>query len=140
MNFRVFSTTLGKALVQYLAGIHPATAVDLGKKKEAIDAYDICTLKDPNIKLSPKILLKLGEWLAKSGRPKDAIKTLSRLTKTHPDDPNVPMSYFRAAQIYNDRLMDLSSAKKILTLLLKKFPNHDMAPKFQNYLVHISGG
>ncbi len=115
-------------------------AVDQGKKNEALDAYNICIAEDPKITFDPKVMFKLGEWLADTGHPKDAIKILSRLTKTFPDDPQVPMSYFRAAQIYNDRLMDLASAEKILKILIKKFPEHDMAPKFQNYQAHISGG
>ena len=141
LSERYFDLLKNKGLTSEMikhANTYLGFMVEQWKKKETLDAYNICVTKDPKITLDPQIMFKIGEWLSDTGRPKDAIKILSRLAKAYPDDPFFPMSYFRAAQIYNDRLMDLASAEKILKMLVKKFPDHDMAPKFQNYLAHIS--
>jgi len=49
-------------------------------------------------------------------------------------DPLVPKSYFRAAQIFNDRLLDPQKAKKILNGRLATYPDHDIIPFVSRYL------
>jgi len=46
-------------------------------------------------------------------------------------------SYFRAAQIFNDRLMKPEKAKRILNGLIKKYPDHEMLPQIENYLASM---
>ncbi len=79
-------------------------------------------------------LFKIGGWLNESGDGQAAIGAFNRLTKAHPQDPLVPKSYFRAAQIFNDRLMNPQKAKRILNGLMKKFPEHDIIPFVERYL------
>ena len=67
----------------------------------------------------------------------EAIGAFSKLTKAYPQDPLVPKSYFRAAQIFNDRLMNPEKAKKILNGLVKKYPDHDIIPFVQRYLLQM---
>jgi tetratricopeptide (TPR) repeat protein len=111
--------------------------VEQGNKNKALEVFNECFTADPNFTTNPKALLKIGEWLADTGKPKDAIKVLSGMTKVYPDSPDVPMAYFRAAQLYNDRLMDGARAKKILEQVINKYPDHKMIQKFKTYLDHI---
>jgi tetratricopeptide (TPR) repeat protein len=114
-----------------------ALIVELGNKNRALEVFHECHSADPKFTANPKVLLRVGEWLADTGKPKDAIKVFSGMTKTYPDSPDVPMAYFRAAQLYNDRLMDGARAKKILEQIIQKYPDHKMTQKFKTYLEYI---
>jgi tetratricopeptide (TPR) repeat protein len=111
--------------------------VEQGNKNKALEVFQECVKTDSKFTADAKSLYKIGEWLADAGKPKDAIKVLSAMTKSYPDSPDVPMAYFRAAQLYNDRLMDGARAKKILEQIIAKYPDHKMIQKFKTYLEHI---
>ncbi|MBC2711930.1 MAG: tetratricopeptide repeat protein [Desulfosarcina sp.] len=113
---------------------HLDLLVHADKKKEAVDVYIECMSKGPNFSPTPGALFKLAGWLEETGKNKEAISAFSQLTKAYPQDPLVPKSYFRAAQIFNNRLLNPEKAKKILTGLVKKYPDHDIIPFVERYL------
>lgn len=104
------------------------------KKTEAVDVYLQCLSSNPGFLADAGGLFRIGRWLNESGRNKEAIGAYNKLIKTYPQDPLVPKSYFRAAQIFNDRLMNPQKAKKILNGLMKKYPDHDIIPFVERYL------
>jgi TolA-binding protein len=103
-------------------------------KNKAIDLYLECLSKHPEFLPAAKSLFKVGSWLNETQKSKEAIATFSKLTKGYPEHPLVPKSYFRAAQIFNDQLLNPKQAKKILTGLMKKYPAHDIIPFIEHYL------
>ncbi len=111
--------------------------VDQGNKNKALEVFHECCSADAKPAASAKVLFKIGEWLADTGKPKEAIRVLSDMTKAYPDSPDVPMAYFRAAQLYHDRLMDGARAKKILEQIIQKYPDHKMIQKFKTFRDHI---
>ena len=66
-----------------------------------------------------------------------AISVYNRLLKAYPENPLVPKSYYRVAQIFHDRLMSTEKTKKILNLLKKKFPDHDIMLHVDNFLARL---
>ncbi|MFO7930721.1 MAG: tetratricopeptide repeat protein [Desulfosalsimonas sp.] len=114
-------------------------AVAEGKKKQALEAYDACRQIDSDFSVGPQVLFRLGEWMSESGRFRDALKTFSGLVKADPDADEAPLSYFRAAQLYHDRFMDTEKAIKILKTLIRRYPDHEMRTRFENYLEYIGG-
>lgn len=108
------------------------------QKGKALEVYSECLGRDKQFAPTALTLFKLAGWMNESGRIKEAIGTYKRLIKAYPEDPAVPKAYFRAAQIYHDRLMEPSRAKNILNALVKKYPNHEIVPSATNYLQHIS--
>lgn len=114
-------------------------AVSEGKRKKALEGYDTCRRIDPGFSVKAPVLFKLGEWMVDDGRFRDALKVFSRLVKTHPGANEVPLSYFRAAQLYHDRFMDTDKARKIIKTLLHRYPDHSMRTRFENYLQYIGG-
>lgn len=92
---------------------------------------------DPKFLPSAKSLFKIGEWLNETGRVKEAIKTYNQLIKGYPENDLVPKSYFRAAQILNDRMMKPEKAVKILNGLIKKYPGNEIVPQIENYLASM---
>ena len=114
-------------------------AVAEGWKKEALATYDACRKIDPDFTAGAPTMFRIGEWMAEDGRFKDGLKIFSRLVKSHPDADEAPLSYFRAAQLYHERLMDADRARKIMNTLLRKFPEHAMRPKFERYLEYLGG-
>ncbi len=108
-----------------------------GRKKEAIEVFEECRRLDPGFAPKAPVLLKIGEWMAETGRFKAALKIFSGIAKLYPDSDEVPLSYFRAAQLYHERFMDTDRSRAIMKTLLKKFPGHAMENKFKNYLQYL---
>jgi tetratricopeptide (TPR) repeat protein len=104
------------------------------KRTEAMTVYRECLQSDPGFSPASGSLFKLGGWFNETGKSKEAIGVFNKLTKVYPRDPLVPKAYFRAAQIFNDRLLNPAKARKILTGLVKKFPDHDIIPFVERYL------
>jgi len=104
------------------------------EKAKALEAYNECRTLNPKFLPSATALYKLGGWLSETGKTKEAVGTYNRLVKAYPDSPMRPKAYFRAAQVFNDRLMNPDRARKILNGLLNKYPDHEIAPQVKNYL------
>jgi TolA-binding protein len=62
---------------------------------------------------------------------------LNRMINAYPTHPLTPKAYFRAAQIFNDRLMSVEKAKRILTVLKQKYPQAEILPQVDNYLANL---
>lgn len=104
------------------------------QKTEAVDVYLQCLAADPGFSPNAGTLFRLAGWIGETGRNKEALGAYNKLTRAYPQDPLVPKAYFRAAQIFNDRLMNPEKAKKILNGLMKKYPGHDIIPFVERYL------
>ncbi len=106
-------------------------------KNKTCDLYAKCLAMNPEFIPTSFALFKIGSWLNETGKIKEAIKTYNSLTKAFPGDTLVPKAYYRCAQIFHDRLMDPSRAKKILSALIKKYPDNEIIPQAKNYLNHL---
>ncbi|VFQ42963.1 tetratricopeptide repeat protein [Desulfoluna butyratoxydans] len=113
---------------------HLDELITAGKKEEALAAYAACMEADPDFVPSAGILYHIGTWTSDRVSPEQAIAILQRAIRNHPDDPMLPAIWFRAARILNDRLHQHDKALKLLNGILKKFPEHDIAPQVRNYL------
>ncbi len=109
-------------------------------KEQSCQVYAESMSLDAQFSPTPSALFKLGGWFNENGKSREAIGVFNRLLKSYPDDPLIPKALFRAAQIYNDRLMNPEKAEKILQGLLKKYPGHDFAPQIEKYLQQIKPG
>jgi tetratricopeptide (TPR) repeat protein len=113
---------------------HLELIVRSGKKKEAIKLYIDCLRIDKAFSPQPLILFKIASWLNESEKGKEAIFALNALIKGYPKDGLVPKAYYRAAQIYNERLKNGGQAKKILNGLIRKYPDHEITGFAKTYL------
>jgi tetratricopeptide (TPR) repeat protein len=116
---------------------HLEIMVQRNEKRKACEVYKQCIAKDPRFGPDASILFRLGGWLNEFGKSKEAIGIYNRLVKTFPQAPLVPKTLFRAAQIYNDRLMNPAKAEAILHAIIKKYPDHEFIPSIQNYLAQM---
>ena len=66
-----------------------------------------------------------------------AVAILNKMINAYPSHPLTPKAYFRAAQIFNDRMMSADKAKKILTALKQKYPQAEILPQVENYLANL---
>jgi len=105
--------------------------------QRAITIFDACRDATPDFTIDPAGLLKIGDMLSAGGRPRDAIKVFSLLTKNNPEAPETPLACFKAAQTCHERLVAPDRARKILEQLIHKYPTHTMLPAFKSYLARI---
>lgn len=108
------------------------------ERNKALLAFAECRKIYPKFLPEAPALFKLGDWMNETGKTKEAVSLYNLLIKSHADSPLVPKAYFRAAQIFNDRLMSTDKARKILNLVKAKYPSHEIVPKVDSYLAHIS--
>jgi len=106
-------------------------------KIKACELYAKCLAMNEEFIPTSFALFKIGGWLNETGKIKEAIRTYNRMIKAFPNDTLVPKAYYRCAQIFHDRMMDPSRAKKILSALIKKYPEHEIIPQVKNYLNHM---
>ena len=99
-------------------------------KDDALKVYSECMAVDQGFLPTADSLFSVGDWFNQNGKAADAIKTYNRIIKEYPDNPLVPKSYFRAAQIFNDRMMKPEKAVRILNGIIKKYPGHNILPSF----------
>jgi tetratricopeptide (TPR) repeat protein len=111
--------------------------VQAGDKRRAIAVFDICHAVEGDVEIDPAILVGIGEMLAADGRAGDAIKIYGAVIKHQPGAPEAFLSYFKASQIYHERLKAPEKAKKILRQLIQKYPDHSMLPDVKSYLEKI---
>ena len=113
---------------------HLELTVRAGKKKDALALYIHCLQLDKTFSPKALVLFKIASWLNESEKGKEAIYALNSLIKQYPDDTLVPKAYYRAAQIFNERLKNGGQAKKILNGLIRKFPDHEITGFARMYL------
>ena len=106
-------------------------------KKQACQVYIDCATVDKLFKPESRDILKIGSWLKQTGKIKASINAYSRLIKFYPDNPLAPKTYFILAQIYNEKMKNKPQAKKIINILMKKFPHHDIIPHAKQYMQRL---
>jgi tetratricopeptide (TPR) repeat protein len=106
-------------------------------KAKALKVYVECKKIKPDFLPSVNVLFKLAGWLNEMGKSKEAIGTYNRLVREYSESPVVPKALFRVAQIFHDRLMNPDNARKILAVVKKKYPDHEIIPHVENYLANL---
>ena len=107
------------------------------EKRKAIAVFTECRMADPGFCPTAVTLFKVAGCLNETGKTKAAIALYNTIAKSYPDNPLVPKAYFRIAQIFHDRLMNREQAIKVLDLLLRKYPEHDISPQAESFLARL---
>lgn len=116
---------------------HLTRLVAANQRAKALEVYLFCQEQDRDFTPDAATLLKLGGMFSEAGKGKEAIAAFSRFTKAYPTHPSAPIAYYRAAQVFNDRLMDPARSKQILQAVIKNYPGHEVIPQVQGYLASI---
>jgi tetratricopeptide (TPR) repeat protein len=106
-------------------------------KEKACQVYIDCAIADKKFKPASRDLLKLGSWLKQANKIKASINAYSKLINFYPDSKIVPKTYFILAQIYNEEMKNKTQSKKILTILINKFPDHDIISHVKLYIQQL---
>ncbi len=106
-------------------------------RQKALQIFSQCQALKPEFIPSAFAMMKMAGWMSESGKTDTAIRFYNRLIKAYPKDPLTPRAYFRAAQLFNDHLLKPEKSKRILQVLLKKYPESDTAPMAQKYLARL---
>jgi tetratricopeptide (TPR) repeat protein len=105
-----------------------------GYNSKALSLYLECIRLDKNFVPQALILFKIAGWLDETGRNREAVYALNCLIKHHPQNTIVPKALYRVAQIFHEGLEDVERAKKVLTGLIKRYPDHEITAFAKNYL------
>jgi len=107
------------------------------QKNKAIAVFSECRRLDTEFLPAADPLFKLAGWLNETGKTKAAVAVYNLMVRSYPENLLVPKAYFRVAQIFNDRLMSTERAKKALSVIKKKYPDHDIMPHVDNFLARL---
>ena len=116
---------------------HLRMLVKSDAKSDAVESYLGCLRIDKAFTVDSVVQFKIASWLTERGKHKEAIFALNSLIKTNPDDSLVPKAYYRAAQIFRERLGDVEKAKQILKALIAKYPDLEITAFAKNYLGNL---
>jgi tetratricopeptide (TPR) repeat protein len=116
---------------------HLDKLVDKSQKNRALAVFSECRQMDANFMPTAAALFKLAGWLNETGKPQAAVSLYNSLVKSYPQHPLVPKSYFRIAQLFHDGLLKTDKAKKILSALKMKYPEHEIRPHVENFLARL---
>ena len=116
----------GKRYLDLLAGEND--------KRACISAYTLCKSVKPDFEPDSAALMKIAGWVGESGKPESAIQLYTQLITNHPKHPVAPRACFRAAQVFNDRLMKPERCREALHILIKNYPDSDVVPMAKRYL------
>ncbi|MBA3029368.1 MAG: tetratricopeptide repeat protein [Desulfobacteraceae bacterium] len=103
-------------------------------KAAGVRVFAECKSIKPEFEPTPSALMKIAGWVGETGKPESAIQLYNQLIKNHPQDPATPKAYFRAAQIFQDRLLKPDKCREILHALIQKYPNSEVAPMARKYM------
>ncbi len=107
------------------------------QKNKALAVFGECRKIDAGFLPTAGALFKLAGWLNETGKTQAAVSVYNLLVKSHPQHPVVPKAYFRIAQLFHDALMKTDKAKKILSALQMKYPEHEIMPHVENFLARL---
>jgi len=106
------------------------------KKAKMIEVHTLCCSQEPAFLPSPAALMKLAGWQS-TGKVESAIRLYNQMIQKYPEDSLTPRAYFRAAQLFHDRLMKPEQSRRIIQVLLKKYPESDAATLAKGYLAQL---
>ncbi len=107
------------------------------QKNKALAVFSECRKMDPAFLPTADALFQLAGWFNESGKTQAAVSIYNLLVKSYPRHPSVPKAYFRIAQLFHDGLMKTDKAKKILSALQMKYPQHEIMPHVENFLARL---
>jgi tetratricopeptide (TPR) repeat protein len=116
---------------------HLDKLVEKNQKSKALAVFSECRQIGNNFLPTADALFKLAGWINATGKTQGAVSIYNLLVKSYPQHPLVPKSYFRIAQLFHDSLMKTDKAKKILSALQMKYPEHEIMPHVDNFLARL---
>ena len=116
---------------------HLDKLVEKNEKSKAMAVFGECRKMDANFMPTAAALFKLAGWVNETGKTQGAVSLYNSLVKSYPKHPLVPKSYFRIAQLFHDGLMKTDKARKILSALQAKYPEHEIMPHVENFLARL---
>lgn len=122
------------AKIKAHAPVHLGLLVKENQQAKACALHTEILSGDQEFLPDAQTLFKIAGWQNMNGKSKEAIAGFKQFIKSYSDHASVPMAFFRIAQIYHDRLMEPAKAKKVLNMILERFPNHEIESQARNYL------
>ena len=116
---------------------HLDKLTDKNQKNKALAVLSECRKIDAGFLPTAGALFKLAGWLNETGKTQAAVSIYNLLVKSYPQHPMVPKAYFRIAQLFHDGLLKTDQAKKILSALQMKYPEHEIRPHVENFLARL---
>jgi tetratricopeptide (TPR) repeat protein len=121
--------------------IHTTEYIDLLLRESKIHKGKIITIYTDCLKMNPDyfyanaaVLLDLAKTAQELFRNSDALSLLNKFSQNYPNSQEIPYAYFIAAQLLVEHKQQEDQAKKILSSLLNKYPDHELTEKIKDYL------
>ncbi len=78
--------------------------------------------------------MQVGTWYQDRQEFKKSIETYVYFVKQFKDHLRQPEVYFELARLLNERANNSTKARQILTVIVKKYPEHELVTEVRNYL------
>lgn len=112
--------------------------IDAKRKQKAGEVYVALSAADPSFAPDSGDLFKIAGWLNETGKYRESLGAYNRFVKSNPEHESLPMAYFAAARLFNERLGKPEKARETLLWMQKKYPHHELMPHVRSYMARIS--
>jgi tetratricopeptide (TPR) repeat protein/predicted secreted protein len=128
------------AALQAHARAHVATLLQLGQGREALALYLDARRRDPSFELAdPQPVSELIAYAARQHQSQLAVSLAEEFARRFPRDRDLVLNQLTAARLM-DRLGRDDEARSLLQDLLRRFPEHALAPELELALQAIVPG
>jgi len=132
---RLLVTTQDKERLSRHCGEFISRLMSENKGSRAMEIYADCVRFDPACKPSNGAdVHELATQLNARGQSKLALALLNNFHAAFPNHADVVRNYLLAAQIMSEKLNQDDNAKKLLSYLVEKYPDHDLGAEIRGYL------
>ncbi|RKZ37764.1 MAG: hypothetical protein DRQ37_01120 [Gammaproteobacteria bacterium] len=104
------------------------------QSSKAAEIYGDCINADPDFSLNDgRQVYEMAQLVFSSGHYDTALHILNRFAQRFPGHHVIPHAYFLAAKILCENKGQDAQAAKIISGLLKQYPNHDLSTELRSY-------
>jgi len=112
--------------------------LSLGRDDAALETYRRCLAASAEFQPElPASILRLAQVALKANDTRTALGLVKGFDKRHPGHADIPAVYFFTAQVLCERLRDDAKARRILEVLLQRYPDHALQADARRYLATL---
>lgn len=109
-----------------------------GRGDAALDAYQRCLAEDPGFEPEyGKEVLLLAEVARQRRDYAGALALVKGFDRRYPQHQDIPAVYFFSAQVLCEHYRQDAAARKLLQVLLARYPEHPLGPEVERYLATL---
>jgi tetratricopeptide (TPR) repeat protein len=121
--------------------LHAISFLDLlasgNESKLACEVYRDCVALDAQFTPGPETLYRIADWSIQDGDVKDGVAAFIKFINANPEHKLAPKAHMVVARMLHEKLAQPDKAQQVLTRLVRKYPDHELAAHARRFLEQL---